>query len=246
MLLADVAVTGEESSPYAIPESDAGLAGEGPIRRYDWFRNLWEGRRSAWAKTIEQDQGAVVFLGDSIMQGWGDGLGPAFPGIKVANRGISGDTSRGVLIRLHEDVFALKPSAIVLLIGTNDIEEKAAPDLIARNVKLIIDTINDYDSQLPIIFCDVFPSSESMGRPTELIQEINSYTRSFIDDYAQIIRLDTFALFDDGQGNAKPAEFPDLLHPNEIGYAKWAEALRPILAQLQLPQIERQRQPQPQ
>ena len=42
-------------------------------------------------------EGAVVFLGDSITQGWGGGLGAAFPGVKVANRGISGDTTRGVL-----------------------------------------------------------------------------------------------------------------------------------------------------
>ena len=70
--------------------------------------------------------------------GLGRRLGAAFPGVKVANRGISGDTTRGVLIRLQEDVLALNPTAVVLLIGTNDLEEGAAPDVIAGNLKLIL------------------------------------------------------------------------------------------------------------
>jgi lysophospholipase L1-like esterase len=65
-----------------------------------------------------------VFLGDSITQGWND-LASAFPDMKVANRGINGgDTTRGVLIRLQDDVLSLDPAAIVLLIGTNDLEEE--------------------------------------------------------------------------------------------------------------------------
>src|SRR5919107_3626071 len=112
---------------FAIPATDEGLPGTGPIRRYDWFQKLWRDRRSAWAKQREPDRGAVVFLGDSITQGWGGGLGAAFPGVKIANRGISGDTTRGVLIRLQEDVLALEPAAVVLLIGTNDLDEAATP-----------------------------------------------------------------------------------------------------------------------
>ena len=71
-----------------LPETDEGLPGVGPLRRYDWFRNLWRQKRLAWAGRVQQDQGAVVFLGDSITQGWGDTLGNSFPGLKVANCGI--------------------------------------------------------------------------------------------------------------------------------------------------------------
>src|SRR5262245_33687897 len=81
-----------------IPAKDDGLPGTGPIRRYDWFRKLWIAKRSGWATKVKQDQNAVVFLGDSITQGWGDDLGRAFGTMKVANRGISGDTTRGMLI----------------------------------------------------------------------------------------------------------------------------------------------------
>ncbi|HUL78727.1 MAG TPA: hypothetical protein VL691_15795, partial [Vicinamibacteria bacterium] len=65
---------------FAIPATDEGLPGNGPIRRYDWFQQLWRERRSEWAAQVEQDRHAVVFLGDSITQGWGGGLGAAFPG----------------------------------------------------------------------------------------------------------------------------------------------------------------------
>src|SRR6185295_10420592 len=65
----------EASDRFAIPATDDGLPGAGPIRRYEWFRELWRERRSEWAPQVAQDQNAVVFLGDSITQGWGGGLG---------------------------------------------------------------------------------------------------------------------------------------------------------------------------
>ena len=58
--------------------------------------------------------------------------------MKVANRGISGDTTRGILLRLQEDVLALDPAAVVLLAGTNDLEEGATPEVIAGNLELIL------------------------------------------------------------------------------------------------------------
>ena len=60
------------ASKFAIPATDKGLPGEGPIRRYEWFQKLWERKRSGWAERVKTDQGALVFLGDSITQGWGD------------------------------------------------------------------------------------------------------------------------------------------------------------------------------
>ena len=80
------AETQQPDPRFQIPATDDGLPGAGPIRRYDWFRNLWSQRRSAWAERVQQDQGALVFLGDSITQGWGDDMNGSFPGVKVANK----------------------------------------------------------------------------------------------------------------------------------------------------------------
>lgn len=221
-----------EAASLAIPGTDDGLPGAGPIRRYDWFRKLWLERRTDWAKHVADDQRAVVFLGDSITQGWGDQLGKLFPGVKTANRGISGDTTRGVLIRLQADVLALHPSAIVLLIGTNDLEEQAEPETIAANLKLLLAEFEKHDSKLPVIVCQVFPSSATMKRPADKIKKINQLFAGVVKGNPQVRFMETWPLFADAQGDAKKDEFPDLLHPNGAGYAKWAAGLRPLLATL--------------
>ncbi len=225
-------LTAEDLSGLEIPATDDGLPGAGPIRRQDWFKGLWNERRAAWSKLIEQDQKAVVFLGDSITQGWGDDLHGSFPGMKVANRGISGDTTRGMLIRLEKDVLVLNPSSVVMLMGTNDLEEQAEPQTIADNVKLIIDRLKEHNPELPIILCQVFPSSESKKRPADKIKQINQLMMKAVKGDAQITVVDTWSLFANEQGDAKAEEMPDLLHPNAVGYLKWAGALRPILATL--------------
>ena len=218
------------ASKFAIPATDDGLPGAGPIRRAAWFQKLWERKRSGWATQVKQDQGALVFLGDSITQGWGEKMGGSFPGVKVANRGISGDTTRGVLIRLKGDVLSLNPSGVVILIGTNDLGDKAAPEVIAGNLKLIIAALKRHNAKMPIILCNTFPSSASKSRPADKIRKVNQLYFAAVKGDAQITVLDTWLLFADANGDAKKAEFPDLLHPNKSGYAKWAAALRPLLA----------------
>lgn len=222
---------GQAKGPLAIPDSDDGLPGSGPIRRYDWFQDLWLEKRQGWAKQIEADQEALVFYGDSITQGWGD-IGKAFPGVKCANRGISGDTTRGLLVRLDGDVLALNPSGVVLLIGTNDLEEGADPLVIASNMKLLIAALKKHDAKMPIVLCKVFPSSAEKVRPADKIRQINELYQKVVRGDPQVTVVDTWTLFADERGDAKKAEFPDLLHPNKAGYDKWAAALHPILATL--------------
>jgi lysophospholipase L1-like esterase len=218
------------SESLAIPDTDDGLPGVGPIRRYDWFRNLWNEKRKQWASRIQADQDSVVFLGDSITQGWGDNMGDSFPGLKVANRGISGDTTRGMLLRLDQDVLALKPKALVMLMGTNDLEEGADAASIAQNIELMLKTIQKHNPALPVTLCRVFPASASKKRPADQIQAINTAIANVAKNFSQVTLVDTWTLFADEKGDAKPAEFPDLLHPNPAGYSKWAAAIRPILA----------------
>ena len=224
----------ESSKKYLLPDTDDGLPGAGRIRRYDWFRNLWQKRRSAFAAQSANKQGAVVFLGDSITQGWGPDCKKSFPTLNVANRGISGDTTRGMLIRLEEDVLSLNPSAVVLLMGTNDLEELARPDVIAGNLKLIVAALKNHNAKMPIVLCNVFPSTAAKKRSAEDIKQVNSLYANVVKGDSQITVVDTWTLFANEQGDAKKEEFPDLLHPNQIGYDKWAAALRPVFATLGL------------
>jgi lysophospholipase L1-like esterase len=223
----------QDASAFDIPKTDEGLPGAGPIRRYDWFQKLWTRKRSAWAKEVDVKQGALVFFGDSITQGWGDNIGGAFDA-EVANRGISGDTTRGMLLRLKEDVLSLKPSGVVMLMGTNDLEEGAEPAVIAGNLKLIIAELKAANSEMPIVLCNVFPSHESKKRPAEKIKEINKLYAAAVKGDRQITVINTWALFANEKGNARKAEFNDLLHPNKVGYQMWGNTLRPVLETLNL------------
>jgi lysophospholipase L1-like esterase len=218
---------------FEIPATDDGLPGSGPIRRYDWFKRLWQERRTKWSKQVQQDQRAVVFLGDSITQGWHDDFDGAFPELKTANRGISGDTTRGVLIRLQEDVIALNPRGVVLLIGTNDLDEVGGnPWIVASNIRLIVEQLRAHNPAMPVVICQVMPSSAQKNRPAYLIRRINQLILELTIDQPQVTVVDTWKLFAGPDNDAPASLFPDLLHPNDLGYAKWAAALRPVFATL--------------
>lgn len=227
-------LTPAERASIALPVNYEGLPGEGPIRgEHDWFQTVWNTRRASWFHRTEQDQGAVVFFGDSITQGWRN-MPNEFPGLKVANRGISGDTTRGMLIRLDEDVLALNPAAVVMLMGTNDLADDATAEQIAGNVKLMLDAFKVHDPEMPVVLCRVFPSSPEKDRKANDIKEINDELAAIARGDERITVLDTWTLFANEEGNAKIEEFPDLLHPNGIGQAKWGAALRPVFATLGL------------
>jgi hypothetical protein len=118
---------------------------------------------------------------------------------------------------------------VVLLIGTNDLDEWASPEMAAENLKLIVAALKAHDASMPVILCKVMPSSSSKNRPRVQIDKMNQLYFEAIKDQPQVTMLDTWALFADPKGEAPADLFPDLLHPNAIGYAKWEKALRPIM-----------------
>lgn len=206
------------------------MPGEGALRRYDGYVKRWNAIRPQWAQDVAKDQGAVVFLGDSITQGWGADFKQAFPGLKLANRGIGGDTTRGMLLRLQEDVLTLHPKAVVLLMGTNDIEVGVSAEAIGRNFQKIVAALKAHDVKMPVIVCRVFPSSATKKRPKETIAAVNALYDAAVKNDPQVTVIDTYTLFANAEGDARAEYFPDLLHLNAAGYARWAAALRPLFA----------------
>lgn len=234
LLLLPLSLIATEPTSLALPapEAEATLPGEGALRRYDGYVKRWNTVRPQWAGEVAKDQGAVVFLGDSITQGWGVDFKQAFPGMKLANRGIGGDTTRGMLLRLKEDVLALHPQAVVLLMGTNDIEVGVPVEAVGRNFRKIVAALKAHDAKMPVVVCRVFPSAAEKKRPKETILAVNEQFAAAVKGDPQFTVLDTYALFADAEGDAPAALFPDRLHLNAAGYAKWASALRPLFATL--------------
>ena len=237
LLCLPLALLAAESTPaeqYALPavSAEGSLPGEGALRRYDGYVKRWNTIRPQWAKDAAKDQGAIVFLGDSITQGWGTDFKKAFDGLKLANRGIGGDTTRGMLLRLQEDVLSLNPKAVVLLMGTNDIEVEVPVEAIGRNFQKIVAALKAHNPKMPVVVCRIFPSAASKKRPKETIAAVNALFDATVKNEPQFTVVDTYALFANPEGDAIPALFPDLLHLNAAGYAKWASALRPVFATL--------------
>lgn len=217
------------ASPLAQPPSSL-CPGDGPMQSGMWFRTMWKKNREQWAKDKDADQGAVVFFGDSITQGW-KSLAQDFPQLKVANRGINGDTTRGLRTRLG-DVLDLRPRAVSILIGTNDLDQGAEPDVILTNLRAIVADLHKASADLPIILNKVMPRGPRPGLYPDKIKALNALLETAFKDDAKVTFCDTWTLFDNGSGGCKREEFPDLLHPNAAGYAKWTAALAPIFEKL--------------
>ena len=209
------------------------LPGKGPLQTWTGFTNVWADRHAAWRRDTNNETGAVVFLGDSITQGW-NSLARVFPDFKVVNRGIGGDTTRGVLYRLNADVLDLKPRAIVLLIGTNDIGLGANPEDVAENIKAILLAIRNSNPNMPVIVCKVMPRSDRNLHAADKIKKLNALVEDFVKSQPNFVECDTWSIYADENGDCSKDVFPDLLHPNAAGYAKWAAALKPIFAGLNL------------
>jgi len=223
--------TQEDVSHY--PTNAALLPGKGPGSTWNGLPAVWAQRHAQWAPTVAEDHGAVVFLGDSITQGWTT-MARDFPDFKTANRGIGGDTTRGVLYRLDADALSLDPKAVVLLIGTNDIGTGADHNDVADNINQIVKEMKKRYPKMPIIVCEVMPSSEKKGRPADKIKKLDASIKKDVRWQRHVYLCDTWSIYANANGDAPQNEFPDLLHPNATGYAKWTAALKPIFAKLNL------------
>ncbi len=220
------------ADPLKIPDTDESVLGAGPLRRTEWFRGVWRNRRASWLKKTEAQRDSFVFFGDSITQGWGDDFKGAFPGLKAANRGISGDTSRGLLLRLQGDVIDLAPKAVVLMIGANDLAEKASGEVVFSNVKLIIEALKKHNATMPIVLCETFPCAPDNYRPVAQIRKINKlYEQTWAGD-PQVTIVKTYGLFAGEDGASLPKYLRDRVHPNADGYGIWAVALHPVFIKL--------------
>ena len=105
------------------------------------------------------DPGRVVFLGDSITDGYR--LEEAFPGKPYVNRGISGQTTAQMLVRFYPDVIALKPAAVIMLAGTNDIARNNGPqtlEMIQQNIMAMTELAQGHG--VKVILCALLPISD--------------------------------------------------------------------------------------
>src|ERR1019366_151198 len=178
----------------------------------------------------------VVFMGDSITDGWGRGRGKFFPGKPYVNRGISGQTTPQMLIRFRTDVIALQPKAVVILAGTNDIAGNTGPstlEMIEDNLMSMAELAKAngikvaLSSVMPV--CDyIRPQTER--RPPEKIVALNAWMKSYAAKNG-FVYLDYYTPMLDDRGMLKKELTFDGLHPSEEGYEVMGPLAEKAIAQ---------------
>ena len=183
------------------------------------------GRYHADNETLKKqpfDSKRVVFFGDSITDIWK--LDEFFPGKPYVNRGISGQTTPQMLVRLFSDVIDLKPSAVILLAGTNDIARNTGPEtagMIQENIQAITELAQVHG--IKVILCSVTPVSDYTNRkqtpqrPPADILKMNAWLREYAAK-AKAFYVDYFPALADDKGMLKDGYSMDGLHPNHKGY----------------------------
>jgi lysophospholipase L1-like esterase len=223
-----VARAADGPTPFPDAKDESAWPGHGPIRVFPW---MVDNRAYFWTRR-GSDQGAIVFVGDSLTGNWKlSDMKAALPDLVVANRGIGGDVSRGVLFRLKEDVLDLNPRALVLLIGTNDLSARADPQVVAENISLILEQAREFNQDLPLILC-LLPPRAADNAPIKAseLTDLNERLTALAEKFRNLAVLDLYSALSTTDGTPDPRFFKeDLLHLDAAGYEKWAEILKPAL-----------------
>lgn len=197
-----------------------------------WQEKWWQDRFEAKLKQAREEAADLVFIGDSITQGWEGGgrevFEEVFGSVKTMNLGFSGDRTEHVLWRLKRNSLAdQKPTAAVIMIGTNNTGHiMQAPTEVADGVREIVDTLRSVTPDTKILLLGVFPRGE---QPSDQGRQNNVAINELISKFAdgeQVVFLDLADSFINPDGTISREIMPDFLHLTAAGYRLWADGLR--------------------
>ena len=167
----------------------------------------------------------VVFMGNSITEGWIQMRPEFFNNRDYINRGIGGQTTPQMLLRFREDVINLNPSVVIILAGTNDIAGNSgyiSLESIIDNIKSMAEIANA--NGIKVIISSILPAIDYPWKPgldpASKIITINKALKTFSEEN-NFIYLDYYAAMVDDKGGLKVPEYTtanDLVHPNKDGY----------------------------
>jgi len=195
----------------------------------------WQERHAKMAAEIDEGGAELLFIGDSITHGWESAGKPVwdyyYAGRKAVNLGISGDRTQHVLWRLER--YALEknaPKAAVIMIGTNNFKDDSAED-IAAGIEAIVTTLRLRRPEMSILLLGIFPRADVEPEYREKLAKASAQTAKLSQDIL-IDYMDIGWAFLDENDALPKSVMPDLLHPNEEGYWRWARAIEPKLAEM--------------
>lgn len=179
---------------------------------------------------------AVVFMGNSITDGWDNAHPEFFTDNNFACRGIGGQVSSQMLCRFRADVIDLRPKAVVILAGTNDIAGNNGPiesEHIAENIVSMAELA--LAAGIRPILCSVLPAAQYPWRPEvesvpEKIRALNDRLRQYAAERG-LTWVDYYSAMDAGDGSMRSEYTRDGVHPTPEGYTVMEAVIRPALAE---------------
>ena len=166
----------------------------------------------------------VVFMGDSITQGWH--LEDSFPGKPYINRGISGQTTPQMVLRFHQDVVQLKPKAVIILAGINDIAENTGPITLEQtedNLAAMAEMATA--NQIKVVLCSVLPAFDFPWHPgmtpAPKVIALNEWIKAYAAEKG-FVYVDYYSAMKDERGGLPATLSKDGVHPLPAGYALMA------------------------
>lgn len=207
-----------------------------PANAQDWAQLNTFQKANANLGTPGPNEARVVFMGNSITIGWLHAQPEFFNETPYINRGISGQTTAQMLVRFRQDVIALRPIAVVILAGTNDIAQNQGPvslEQIMGNIKSMAELASA--NNIAVLLCSVLPAGEYSWRPglnpARKIPALNK----MIMDYCRaqnFTYVDYFSAMTDGKNALRPDLGSDGVHPNLKGYQLMGPILEAALQEI--------------
>ncbi|MEO5903497.1 MAG: SGNH/GDSL hydrolase family protein [Gemmatimonadaceae bacterium] len=177
----------------------------------------------------------VVFIGNSITEGWAPSFASMFPGKPYVGRGVGGQTTPQMLVRFRQDVIALAPSVVVILGGTNDIAGNTGPstlEMIEDNLASMTELAKTNGIQ--VVLASVLPVYKYPWRPNIdppfLILKLNAWLRDYSAKKG-IVYLDFASTMADERHGLKCDLAFDGVHPNASGYRVMSQLAEKAIAE---------------
>lgn len=191
------------------------------------FRFYYYDQKLSMFEQMPTSKNCIVWLGDSITDGgeWSE----LFPNYNTMNRGISSDNTFGILNRLHE-VIRRKPKKVFILIGINDISKNIPDEVILRNYRNIVDSLQLQTPVTKIYVQSILPTNNKYTQfknhqnKTEHILYINQALKKLCEE-RNIHYVNLYDAFLDGEQKLNPLYTNDGLHLTGEGYRRWKEVL---------------------
>ncbi len=226
-----VLVTLLVQAPTVAQETKTNAAVQPAPRTDKW----WTDRDAAMTARAKQGKVDLIFVGDSITQGWegnGKQIWAEFYGKRnAANLGIGGDRTQHVLWRLdHGNIDGIAPKLAVVMIGTNNSGDNT-PEEIAAGVKQIVEKLRAKLPQTKVLLLAVFPRGPNTQDARRQVNEKTNEIIAKLADGKMVVYQDIGKKFLEPDGTLSREIMPDLLHLSPKGYQIWAEAIEPTVAE---------------